>query len=229
MTNLFITSTGTDIGKTFITQALVHQLRKAERSVNAYKPIISGFNETAIEESDSGKLLKAMQQEITFEHISEISPWRFTAPLSPHIATELEGRNIDIGTLYQWCQEKMTNESITLIEGVGGVMAPLTRDITVLDWMKALSVPAVLVVGSYLGTLSHTLTALAALKSNDIPVAGIIITESPNESMKAEKTCEGLRGLIPQALTVLCAPYTKEGFTALPNLLSLIDERPATK
>ena len=75
--SFFITSTGTDIGKTFITQGLVHQVRAAGQIVHAYKPLISGFDEPTMEESDSGKLLHAMGRNITLEQIESISPWRF--------------------------------------------------------------------------------------------------------------------------------------------------------
>lgn len=226
--SFFITSTGTDIGKTFITQGLIHQLRAAGRGVHAYKPLISGFDEAVMQESDSGQLLEALGRDITLKNIEAISPWRFSEPLSPHSAAEIEGRSIDIPALCEWCREKTNEDGITLIEGVGGVMVPLNREVTVLDWMAALKLPVILVVGSYLGTLSHTLTALHALNSRHLEIAGIVISESSEEATPAQETAEGLRGLVPETLPILRAPYAKEGFTELPNLLSLCDERPAT-
>ena len=221
--SFFITSTGTDIGKTFITQALLYQLRNAGEEVHAYKPLISGFDETAIEQSDSGQLLHAMGRDATIENVAEISPWRFREPLSPHIAAELEGRHISLPALYNWCSEKIHEESITLIEGVGGVMVPLNRERTVLDWMDALALPTILVVGSYLGTLSHTLTAIHVMQAQGITLAGLVISESNAEAMAASETRDSLRGLIPDSLPVCCVPYTKEGFAATPNLLSLME------
>ena len=65
-----------------------------------------------------------------------------------------------------------------------------------------------------------------ALQSRNVPLAGIVITESHEGTMTAEETRDGLRGFVPDSLPVVCAPYTKEGFASLPNLLSLLHERP---
>ena len=67
---------------------------------------------------------------------------------------------------------------MTLIEGIGGVMAPLDARHTVLDWIAALGAPALLVVGSYLGTLSHSLTAAAALRQRGVALLGVVVSES---------------------------------------------------
>jgi dethiobiotin synthetase len=69
-------------------------------------------------------------------------------------------------------------EDIVLIEGVGGVMVPLNDRRTVLDWIEALGIPVLLVIGTYLGSISHTLTALTALRQRQIPIRALIINES---------------------------------------------------
>src|SRR6185312_4226156 len=98
---------------------------------------------------------------LSLDEITRISPWRFEAPLSPDMAARREGRAIDFDALVDFTRS--TASPLTLVEGVGGVMVPLDEQHTTLDWMAAVGFPVMLVTGSYLGTLSHTLTAVGAL------------------------------------------------------------------
>ena len=95
MTALFVTATGTGIGKTLVTCLLARQLRAAGRRVRALKPVATGY--TAARDSDSAQLLAALGEPITDANVAAISPWRFAAPLSPDMAAEREGRALDVG------------------------------------------------------------------------------------------------------------------------------------
>ena len=163
MTAIFVTATGTDIGKTFVTAGLIRHFRAAGRAVEAIKPVVSGFDPAALQTSDPGVLLAALGRPVTIEEIDRISPWRFAAPLSPDLAAAREGRAIGFDALLDFSRRPAKAGSILFIEGVGGIMVPLDDKHTVLDWMTALRIPLLLVVGSYLGTISHTLTALHVL------------------------------------------------------------------
>jgi len=174
---LFITSSGTEIGKTFVTAALIHQLRAADRSVSAVKPLLSGFGEADVAGTDTGIILNALERELTPANIDAVTPWRFEAALSPDMAAEREGRAIDFDAVTQFTQSALKGpEDIVLIEGVGGVMAPVGAGHTVLDWMAAAGAPALLVVGGYLGTISHTLTAAKVIRSAGLDLKGIVIS-----------------------------------------------------
>ena len=161
MSAYFVTSTGTDIGKTFVTAGLVRHWRQARKPVTALKPVVSGFDIATSAISDPGVLLDALEEPVSVEALTRISPWQFAAPLSPDMAAAREGREIVFDELVAFCREALAkNDGTLFIEGVGGIMVPLDREHTVLDWAKALDVPLILVAGSYLGTISHTLTAL---------------------------------------------------------------------
>ena len=99
MTAVFITATGTDIGKTFIARGMIHQLRARGRTVEALKPVITGFDPRTPQASDTGRLLLALGQTLTPELIAEMSPYRLRAPLSPDIAARREGTRIDFAAL----------------------------------------------------------------------------------------------------------------------------------
>lgn len=178
MSTLFVTATGTGIGKTYVTAGLARLLRRQGKPVRAVKPVISGFDPANPAESDSSLLLDALGVATTPDAVAALSPWRFAAPLSPDMAAAREGRSVPFDDIVAFCRAAMTPPGPLLIEGVGGVMVPLDARHTVLDWIVALGCPALLVTGSYLGTLSHTLTALAVLRAAGVPVAGIIINES---------------------------------------------------
>ena len=191
MSTIFVTASGTEIGKTFVTCALIHQLRNQGYSVRALKPVATGVTSDTLDTSDSGILLKALGCPIDAGRVAAVSPWRFREPLSPDMAAEREDRSIPFDDLIAFCR-KDTGEDVTLIEGIGGVMVPLDRRHTVLDWIAALELPALVVTGSYLGTLSHTLTAVGVLRARNVKLAGIIVNESETQPVDPEETADVL-------------------------------------
>ena len=180
----FITGTGTDIGKTWLACALLRHWRAAGRRVAACKPVLSGFDARRPKASDAGQLLAALGREVSTAELDAIAPWRFAAPLSPDMAAAQEGRDIDFDALVGFTRRSASAESCTtLVEGVGGVMAPLDARHTVRDWIAASGLPSVLVTGSYLGSLSHTLTALEALAKVGAGVTAIVVNETPDSAV----------------------------------------------
>jgi dethiobiotin synthetase len=219
MSGIFISSSGTELGKTFVTCALIYQLKARGYSVDALKPIVSGFDPLDPTNSDSAELLSALDEPLSQESLDQISPWRFREPLSPDMAAEREQRTIPFQQMVDFCLQP-DNSDITLIEGIGGVMVPLDATHTVLDWIQALSLPVLLVVGSYLGTLSHTLTAVGVLRAKKQTLAGIIVNESANAPMSLTETATTIERFVrPAPVTVL--PIQREVAEA-PDLLPLI-------
>jgi dethiobiotin synthetase len=225
MTALFVTGAGTGIGKTFVTVLLCRQLREHGQRVVALKPVISGFDDRASEESDTGLLLKAQGLPVTAEEVARVSPWRFAAPLAPNMAARHEGRDIDMDALIGFCRERVAvSDAIVLIEGVGGVMVPLTERETVLDWIAALKIPAVLVTGSYLGSLSHGLTAAYALSTRDVPIAGVVVSESAESPVPLADTTAALAQLL-SGVNVVPLPRLgarPEAWRSAPDLTPLV-------
>jgi dethiobiotin synthetase len=204
MTAIFVTSPGTGIGKTFVTARLAAELRAAGRRVQALKPIASGFDAARPQDSDTAELLHALDLAVTAENVAAVSPWRFAAPLSPDMAAAREARTVPFAELVEYCRTAAARADVTLIEGVGGVMVPLDDRHTVLDWIAALAAPALLVVGSYLGTLSHSLTAAAVLRARGVPLAAIVVSESAEQPVPAEETAAVLaRFAAPARVVVL--------------------------
>jgi dethiobiotin synthetase len=193
VTAVFVTATGTNIGKTFITAALIRHLRAAGRSVEALKPVVTGFDAAAATASDPGVLLAALGRPVSIEEIAGIAPWRYRAPLSPDMAARRENRPLDFAALCEFSQRAVgMRRDVLLIEGIGGVMVPLDDEHTVLDWMARLGLPVVLIAGSYLGTLSHTLTALDALRRRELPVLAVIVNETEGSAVPLADTIDSI-------------------------------------
>ncbi len=194
----FITSSGTEIGKTFITAALIHQMKAAGKSIAAFKPLLSGFDEDAVAETDTGILLKALGRKITQNTINEMTPWRYKAALSPDMAAAREGKTIEFDALIEFTEAALRGgDDFTLLEGVGGVMAPIGQAHTVLDWIGAAQCPAILVVGGYLGTISHTLTAAKTLEAAQVPLAGVVISARGELPVSPEETAAAISRFLP--------------------------------
>jgi dethiobiotin synthetase len=196
MNAVFVTSSGTEVGKTFVATGLVRELRARGVAVDALKPVISGWDESRIEDSDTGRLLRALGRPVDVDGIQDVSPWRFAAPLSPDMAAAREQRRVDWDELLRLCQARVERGSPLLVEGIGGVMVPLDDTHTVLDWIASLRLPTLLVVGSYLGSLSHTLTAAAALLSRDV-VTHLVISESETSPVSLDETAATLARHLP--------------------------------
>jgi dethiobiotin synthetase len=214
----FITATGTNIGKTYVAALLCRIARLYGRDVAACKPVISGVEE--LQETDTATLLRALGKEVNTANANALSPWQFHAPLSPHRASVLQGQTLSLDAIVAWCEAWLHQHphSLRLIEGVGGVMVPLTYDTTTLAWMQRLGLPALLVTGDYLGTLSHTLTALAVLKQAGIAVAGIVINTS-ELSVEHADAVHTIRALSP-----ICAPVV-----SLPRNATLLESDDALR
>ncbi|WP_417449896.1 dethiobiotin synthase [Kordiimonas sp.] len=222
MNGLFITSSGTEIGKTLVTAALCHQLRAAGKPVSALKPIISGVTDDTMDGSDTAIIADGLGLDLTPDVMHQISPFRYRAPLAPAMAAALEGRALDMDALINTCQTALDTNPFTLIEGVGGSFVPLVDRTLVADWIAALDLPSLMVVGSYLGTISHTLATLEAMQARNLEVRAIVMSESKGDTPPLDATAEQLRCL--SGLPVIMVPRLAgdKPWREAPSLLSLL-------
>ena len=177
---LFISGAHTDVGKTYVACAILRATRAKRLRVEALKPVVSGFDPQDWSQSDPGRLLAALDRPLTLETLDAISPLRFDAALSPPMAARLQGYDLRLTQLTDFCRAGLTARAadLTLVEGVGGVMSPISEDATGLDLMLALGLPTVLVGGSYLGAISHTLTAIETLRARGLAIHAVVVSQS---------------------------------------------------
>jgi dethiobiotin synthetase len=221
MKTIFIAGAGTDVGKTWVTAALTRALIGRGASVAVFKPVASGYDPAHPEESDAGRLLAALGRAPTPEAIDEVCPLRFAEPLSPPAAARREGVVLSLGALIDSCRARIAAApaDVLLIEGIGGLMSPLTDDATGLDLMTALSVPAVLVGGTYLGGISHLLTAHEVLKAHVLPVLACVASESEAPAPDFAETVGDMRRFLGETPLFEAARGDENGVSGLAQLI----------
>jgi len=216
MRSFFITSSGTDVGKTFVAALLARQLQKRGLRTELLKPVITGFV-IGDKNCDSAILIESLGHAAEAERIVAISPWRFHNPISPDMAAQREGRAIDFDELVRFSRTNPISGKVApdfrFVEGIGGVMVPLTEKKTVLNWAQALGYPALLVVGSYLGSLNHSLTSALALERSGIEIAGVIVSESAHQPVPMADTIQTLSRFLPH-VPMLALPRLAGGLEA---------------
>jgi dethiobiotin synthetase len=223
MTAMFVTATGTDMGKTFVACGMIRELRVRGRAVDALKPIVTGFDAQAAHMSDTGRLLAALGRAVTPNEIAQVSPFRLRAPLSPDMAARIEGASIDVKALSTLCRNAISRRKDALIiEGIGGIMVPLDARHTVLDWMTEIGVPAILVAGSYVGTLSHTLSALDVLDRTALKIAAVVVSESPGSAATLADTADTIRRFAAN-IEVFALPRLPQGTHDHPVIAAITD------
>jgi dethiobiotin synthetase len=198
MSAYFVTGTGTDIGKTYVTAGILRAAKAARRIACAIKPVLSGYDPAAPESSDTAILLAAMGHPATVQNIAAITPWRYAAPLAPDMAAAREGKELSFAAITAFCETALQAATgMVLIEGAGGVLAPLTTGQTNRSLIVALGLPAILVAGTYLGTISHTLASAEALATRGIRLAVIVLNESILSPVPPEETAAAIRRFLP--------------------------------
>lgn len=166
MQSLFITATGTNVGKTYTTLKLIKKFSAQGLSVGVFKPIETGVNDIP---QDASLLLKSCQAvNPQFKHFSpkDITAYTFSLPAAPFCADTQ--RSIKIETIIQKYHELSQYCDILLVEGAGGLYVPITKDFTMLDLIQKLNIPTLLVTPSRLGCINDTLLSIEALKAKAI-------------------------------------------------------------
>lgn len=178
MKGIFITATDTEVGKTVITGAIAAALKARGINIGVLKPLASGGfldNNGLLQSEDASFLIKATG--ISYEDQILVNSLCLAPALTPAVAAIQSGITIDIQQIIADCRFAGDHFAAVLIEGVGGIAAPLWEDYLVADMMVELKLPAVIVTRPDLGTINHTLLTAAYAKQQGIKVAGIVVNK----------------------------------------------------
>ncbi|MFC1808604.1 dethiobiotin synthase [Candidatus Omnitrophota bacterium] len=219
---IFVVGTDTEVGKTVISAGLAFVLKKRNINVRVIKPIASGCEKVSGElQSEDAAFLAAA---IGFSNDKEITPFRFALPLAPHVAATLEGTSINKDQLCKFCKDSIEHNDFTIIEGIGGLMVPLTEDYYVSDLVCDLALPVVVVSRVNLGAINHTLLTIEALRNRNVIIKGIILnTLDDKEITVAEKTNPAIIRELSGVTVLGVVPYIKglnirqKNFSTLPE------------
>ena len=174
MKGLFVTGTDTGVGKTVAAAALMHRYR-GSAPLCYWKPIQTGI-EIDDDTATVRRLGACADEEVFRQGI------RLPKPVSPHLAARWAGRRIDLAELRGVLPRSNTS---WIVEGAGGVLAPVNESQTMADWMACLALPVLVVARSGLGTINHTLLSLEALRTRRLRVAGVVMIGEPNSENRA--------------------------------------------
>jgi dethiobiotin synthase len=212
MTGLFVTGTGTNIGKTVVSAALLCRYRSYRNvaPICYWKPVQTG----APEDDDT-----AIVKDLAACNHEEIcgSGIRLPRALCPHLSAELSGTRIEISEIVPAVRDSNPRQR-WLVEGAGGVLVPLNAKEFMADLMSALGLPVVIVASSQLGTINHTLLTLEALRQRSITVAGVILNGEPNpDNRRAIETFGDVAvlGEMPRFIHLTPATLNKWSLTEL--------------
>jgi dethiobiotin synthetase len=180
MRGLFVTGTDTGVGKTVVAGAIAAAVRARGERVAVYKPVVTGLDDPVEPGWPRDHELLAAAAGVSAE---TVAPHRFGPPVSPHLAAELAGVELDLEAmiLAAGAAAAEAGAETLIAEGVGGLLVPLTREHTVRDLAVGLGLPLVIAARPGLGTISHTLLTLEAARAAGLAVAGVVITPWPDD------------------------------------------------
>lgn len=178
---VFVTGTGTEVGKTVVAATIAHTLAAEGQRVRVFKPAVTGLDEGV--ETDHALLRRASGSDQTDE---QIAPYRYGPPASPHLAAALAGEQIDPERLRQAASAAAEDADVLVCEGVGGLLVPLSPTYLVRDLAVDLGYPLVVVASPRLGTINHTLLTIESARTVGLHVAAILLNPWPADPTQVE-------------------------------------------
>jgi dethiobiotin synthetase len=162
---LFITGTGTGVGKTYVGALVARALRHSGKRVGVYKPVASGCDRSGNEliSPDAVALWEGAGQPAS---LSQVCPQVFSAPLAPHLAARAEGKRVDSKLLRNGIKFWLDCSDIVIVEGAGGLMSPISDDDYNADLAADFGFPLLVVAENVLGTINATLQTLITARSH---------------------------------------------------------------
>jgi len=206
----FITGTDTGVGKTVITVALIKAICRLGFTAGGMKPIESGcMQQGDVLVPPDGMFIKTIAH--MEENIRQITPCRFKSPLAPLPASESEDISVDFEKINKAFADITGNYDVVIVEGIGGLLVPITRDYSVIDMAKDFNLPLIVVSKPSLGTINHTMLTVNYALKEGLRVAGIIINyNQPTENTLAEATNPEVIKRISPVPVIGIFPYLKD-------------------
>jgi len=178
---VFVTGTGTGVGKTVVAAVIARALARDGEEVAVFKPALTGLEEPG--EPDHEILCRAAGSAQTPE---QVAPYRFEPPLSPHLAAQLAGEAIEPAALREAAARAGEEAGTLVCEGVGGLLVPLTPGYLVRDFARDLELPLVIAAAPGLGTINHTLLTVEAARAVGLEVCCVVLTPWPADPEQIE-------------------------------------------
>lgn len=216
---LFITGTDTGVGKTFVAGALATLLRARQFDVGVMKPVETGClrQDGRLQPQDA---LYLQEMAGATDPLDEICPYALEMPAAPSVAADAAGITLDLDWIAARFRELAARHQLTLVEGAGGMLVPLTETADYTDLMRKLDIPVLLVARASLGTINHTLLSIHWARHLELPILGVVVNSPTGPITPSEHA--NLRALATRLPTPLLGylPYVSEA----PYDISLVEK-----
>jgi dethiobiotin synthetase len=179
MRGVFVTGTDTGVGKTVVAAAICAQAAARGLSVAAFKPVVTGLDEPAADWPRDHELLAHAAN--SGQSPEDVAPHRYGPAVSPHLAESMAGAEIDPEELVAAARSQAARADALVVEGVGGLLVPLTPDYLVRDFAGELSLPVVIAARPGLGTISHSLLTIETARAVALRIQAVVLTPWPDE------------------------------------------------
>jgi dethiobiotin synthetase len=203
---VFITGTDTEIGKTTIASGLAWLLRKNGVKVGVMKPFATSSDvySNSYRSHDTASLAKAADIK---EPDHRLNPVFIQLPASPLMAAEILHKTVDMKMVTKEFGILKKKYDFTVVEGIGGVMVPITKKVSLLDVMKRMKLPTIIVSSPKLGSINHTILTINACKANKIPILGIIFNQMPMDPSIVESMTPNYIERLTDTNTICVIPF----------------------
>ena len=171
---VFVTGTDTEVGKTMIAGAIARHLRRRGRRVEVFKPVASGCRRTreGLVSADAEFLAACAD---SHRLLTDIAPVRYAAALAPNVAAERKKKPVDLQAIFDAYSDLKGRCECVVVEGVGGLLCPISDDFWVIHLARMMRLPVVIVARAELGTINHTLLTIHAARTAGLQIAGVVV------------------------------------------------------
>lgn len=221
MNGFFITGTDTDVGKTVVTACLATLFKNQGIDVGVMKPIETGVDpECSSSANSDAKFLMEITSSADAEE--EVCPYRLKTPASPFQSAQIEETQIRPATILENFKVLQSRHDRMLVEGVGGLLVPITHDYSVADLALEIGLPLIIVSRFRVGTLNHTLLTVKAARQHGLKIKGIILNQQENGELSDVEKQQGklIEELSDTPLLGTC-PFIKDISALQQNLPSI--------
>ncbi|MDE1861558.1 MAG: dethiobiotin synthase [Thaumarchaeota archaeon] len=208
MKSYFLTGTDTGVGKTTITAALAFSLRRRGIDVGVMKPLATGDFSGKGFKSEDVALLHAAAGVMDAEDV--INPIFLPVPASPYDASKILNVGIDMDVVFERFKLLMQSHQMVLVEGIGGIMTPITRNFFVADMIQRMEIETIIVTRSTLGTLNHTVMTAEMCKKYGIQVKGLVVNAFGEKGGPEEKNAAETLGEVTGLEVLGRIPFVRD-------------------
>ena len=221
MKGLFVTGTDTNIGKTFIACTITKVLKENGVDVGVMKPFATSHKRysSTFRSEDAWRLSHAAK---VVDPDELINPYFYQIGTAPFLAATMSGKPTpNLGFAVKKLRRLSRQHEFLVVEGIGGVMVPISKKETILDFIKMVGFPAIIVTSPKLGTINHTLLTFQACSNRKIRVYAIIINKNPEKKSKTQDCLPLLLSALTGVKRVIEIPRIRNAYT-LKNIEKLI-------